>query len=189
MMRPDFYIAGLGCSAGCLEVLKVFFSHLPKKTGVAYIIVQHLLRNYTSKLDILLQTYTPLPIVRVAEDMRVNPDHIYLIPEGKYMVIEDGILRLIPRGPEQIINFAVDIFFRSLAAYAGPKAIGIILTGMGMDGLEGAKAIEKGGGIVFVQEPASATFKGMPEATITGNSPDGVMAPEQLAQTMERYAI
>ncbi len=189
MMGRDFYIAGLGCSAGCLDVLKVFFSHLPKQTGVAYVVVQHLLRSYTSKLDVLLQTHTSLPIVRVLEDMEVKPDHIYLMPEGKYMVIDDGVLKLIPRGPEQIINYAVDTFFTSLAAYVGPKAIGIILTGMGTDGLEGAKAIEKNGGIVFVQEPASATFKGMPEATITGNSPDGVMAPEQLARTMERYAI
>ena len=189
MIKPDFYIAGLGCSAGCLNVLKVFFAHLPKETGVAYIVVQHLSRNYTSMLDKLLEVHTSLPIVRVLKDMQVKPDHIYLMPEGKFMLIENGVLRLIPRKPEQIINYAVDIFFKSLAAYAGAKAIGIILTGMGMDGLEGAKAIEHNGGIVFVQEPASASFKGMPEATIEGNSPDGVMAPEELAQTMGRYSI
>lgn len=188
MVNHEFHIVGLGCSAGCLDVLKVFFAHLPKQTGIAYIVVQHLSRNYTSILDKLLQTRTHLPIIRVLEDMEVKPDHIYLMPEGKFMLIEDGILRLIPRQPEQIVNYAVDIFFKSLAAYAGNRAIGIILTGMGMDGMEGAKAIEGNGGVVFVQEPSSALFKGMPEATITGNNPDAVMPPAELAQTMKNYA-
>lgn len=187
MVKPDFHIAALGCSAVCLDVLKVFFANLPERTGVAYVVVQHLSRNYTSILDKLLQTRTSLPIVRVLKDMEVKPDHIYLMPEGKFMMIEDGILRLIPRAPDEIINYAVDIFFKSLATYAESKAIGIVLTGMGMDGVEGANAIEEHGGVVFVQEPSSALFKGMPEATITGNHPDGIMAPPELAQMMSNY--
>jgi two-component system, chemotaxis family, protein-glutamate methylesterase/glutaminase len=187
MVKPDFFIVGLGCSAGCLDVLKTFFAHVPKRTGIAFVVVQHLSRNYTSILDKLLQSKTKLPIVRVLEDMVLRPDHIYLLPEGKFMLIRDGILTLIPRAQEQVINYAVDIFFTSLAGYAGKKAIGIVLTGMGMDGLEGAKAIEGAGGVVFVQEPESAVFKGMPSATITGNNPDLVLPPAELAQALLKY--
>lgn len=187
MAKPDFHIAGLGCSAGCLDVLKTFFGNLPERTGVAYVVVQHLSRNYKSMLDKLLQPRTSLPIVRVEDDTKIEPDHIYLLPEGKFIQIEGGVFKLIPRSSKQIVNYAVDIFLGSLAVYAGPKAIGIIMTGMGWDGLEGAKAIEKHGGKVFVQDPSSALFKGMPEATISGNSPAAVMPPAELAQMMTKF--
>ncbi|MBW8684995.1 chemotaxis protein CheB [Chitinophaga rhizophila] len=187
MVKPDFFIVGLGCSAGCLDVLKTFFTHIPEGTGIAFVVVQHLSRNYTSILDKLLQSHARLPIVRVLEDMEIKPDHIYLLPEGKFMLIKDGILTLTPRTSTQIVNFAVDIFFRSLAVYAGNKAIGIILTGMGTDGMEGAKAIYKAGGVVYVQEPASAVFKGMPMAAISGDHPDLVLPPAQLAQALAKY--
>ena len=187
MVKPDFFIAGLGCSAGCLDVLKTFFSNVPEQTGIAFVVVQHLSRNYTSILDKLLQSHTKLPIIRVLQDMEIKPDHIYLLPEGKFMLIRDGVLRLIPRTAAQVVNYAVDIFFTSLAVYAGNKAIGIILTGMGTDGLEGVKAIEQSGGIVFVQEPASAMFKGMPVSVITGDTPDVILPPAELAQSLTKY--
>lgn len=187
MVKPDFFIVGLGCSAGCLDVLKTVFTHVPQKTGIAFVVVQHLSRNYTSILDKLLQAHARLPIVRVLEDMEIKPDHIYLLPEGKFLLIRDGILTLIPRTVEQVVNFAVDIFFTSLAAYAGNKAVGIVLTGMGMDGTEGAKAIERAGGSVFVQEPASAVFKGMPMTVITQNSPHVVLPPAELVEALLRH--
>lgn len=187
MVKPDFFIVGLGCSAGCLEVLRTMFAHVPEKTGIAFVVVQHLSRNYTSILDKLLQAHAKLPIVRVLKDMEIRPDHIYLLPEGKFMLIRNGILTLIPRAAEQVVNYAVDIFFTSLAAYAGNKAVGIVLTGMGTDGTEGAKAIERAGGIVLVQEPASAIFKGMPLTVITQNSPDVVLPPAELVEALVRY--
>ncbi|WP_186774209.1 chemotaxis protein CheB [Chitinophaga pinensis] len=187
MVKPDFFIAGLGCSAGCLDVLKTFFANVPEQTGIAFVVVQHLSRNYVSILDKLLQSHTKLPIIRVLQDMEIRPDHIYLLPEGKFLLIRDGILRLIPRTTTHVVNYAVDIFFTSLAAYAGNKAIGIILTGMGTDGLEGARAIEGAGGIVFVQDPASAVFKGMPVSVITGDEPDVILPPAELAQALTKY--
>jgi two-component system CheB/CheR fusion protein len=187
MVKPDFFIAGLGCSAGCLDVLKTFFANVPERTGIAFVVVQHLSRNYVSILDKLLQSHTKLPIIRVLQDMEIKPDHIYLMPEGKFLLIRDGILHLIPRTTTQVVNYAVDTFFTSLAAYAGNKAIGIILTGMGTDGLEGAKAIEGVGGIVFVQEPSSAVFKGMPVSVITGDEPDVILPPAELAQSLAKY--
>jgi len=186
MVKPKFHIAGLGCSAGCLDVLRIFFSNLPERTGVAYVIVQHLSRSYKSMLDKLLQPRTRLPIVRIGHDTKIEPDHIYLMPEGKFVQIEDGVFKLIPRRPEQIVNYAVNIFLKSLAVYAGSKAIGIILAGMGWDGLEGARAIDEHGGKVFVQDPSSTLFKGMLEATIRGNNPAAVMQPTELARMMAK---
>jgi two-component system CheB/CheR fusion protein len=187
MVKPDFYIVGLGCSAGCLDVLKTFFANLPTDTGMAYVVVQHLSRTYTSILDKLLQPFTDMPIIRVEGNTEVRPDNIYLLPEGKFILIDDGMLKLIPRRPDQIVNYAVDIFFSSLATYAGRRAIGLVLTGMGTDGVEGSKAITRVGGTVFVQEPASAVFKGMPVATITEDSPELVLPPAELAQSLMEY--
>lgn len=183
-MRSDFYITGIGCSSGCLEALRSFFLHIPGDTGLAFIVIQHLSKDYKSILDQLLTNYTFMPIIRVTSDITVEPNHIYLITENNFIKIQDGIIRVIPRRPDEIINRAVDIFFKSLAVNSKDKAIGIVMTGMGTDGLEGAKAIRREGGIVYVQDPTTTEYKGMPVATIEEDHPAEILAPDELARML-----
>ena len=183
-MTSDFYITGIGCSSGCLNALRSFFLNIPGDTGMAFIVVQHLLKDYKSILDQLLTNYTYMPVVRITADIKVEPDHIYLITENSFIKIQDGIIRVLPRKPEEIINRAVDIFFKSLAVNSKDKAIGIIMAGMGTDGLEGAKAIKREGGIVYVQDPMTTEYKGMPVTTIEGDHAAEVLAPDKLAKML-----
>jgi two-component system CheB/CheR fusion protein len=183
-MRSDFYIAGIGCSSGCLTALRSFFLNIPADTGMAFIVVQHLLKDYKSILDQLLTNYVFMPVVRITEDMEVLPNHIYLITENSFIKIQDGYIRVLPRKPDEIINRAVDIFFKSLAVNSKDKAIGIIMTGMGTDGLEGAKAIQREGGTVYVQDPKTTDYKGMPVTAIEEDHPAGVLSPEELARML-----
>lgn len=125
-----------------------------------------------------------MPVIRVTEDIKVEPDHIYLITENSFIKIQDNIIRVLPRRPDEIINRAVNIFFKSLAVNSKEKAIGIIMTGMGTDGLEGAKAIRREGGVVYVQDPATTDYKGMPATAIAEDHPIEIMAPDELARML-----
>ena len=183
-MGSGFYITGIGCSSGCLDALRSFFLHIPGDTGMAFIVIQHLSKDYKSILDQLLTNYTFMPIIRVTEDIAVEPNHIYLITENSFIKIQDDIIRVMPRKPHEIINRAVDIFFKSLAVNSKEKAIGIVLAGMGTDGLEGAKALSREGGIVYVQDPTTTDYKGMPVATIEDDHPAEILAPDALARML-----
>jgi chemotaxis response regulator CheB len=186
----DFYITAIGCSSGCLNALRTFFINIPGNTGMAFIVVQHLARNYKSMLDQLLTNYTFMPVVRITEDVKVEPNHIYLLTENNFIKIQHGILRVMPRKPDEVINRAVDIFFKSLAVDRKDRAIGIIMTGMGTDGLEGAKAIRREGGVVYAQDPLSTDYKGMPTATIIEDHPAQILPPDELARVLvETYKV
>jgi two-component system, chemotaxis family, protein-glutamate methylesterase/glutaminase len=160
----------------------VFFLNIPADTGIAFVVVQHLSRDYKSILDQLLVNYSFMPIVRVTADTEIKPNHIYLLTERIFIKVQDNVLRVIARKEDEVLNRAVNIFFKSLAVNSKSKAIGVILTGMGVDGLEGVQAIDREGGIVYVQDPATTPYKQMPTTMINENHPAGVMAPEDLAK-------
>jgi len=98
--------------------------------------------------------------------------------------LKDGIVVVRERGIKELINNAVDIFFTSLAADSREKAVGIILSGCGSDGLKGSKEIERNGGFVMVQSPGSSQFTGMPETIINQNDPMVKDEPKILAMQL-----
>jgi two-component system CheB/CheR fusion protein len=183
-MSKPFYIVGIGASAGGYEAIWKFFSHIPANPGMAFIVVQHLNRDHPSVAHKLLANHTPLPIYRARHGQVVAVNSIYQLPENKLMTIAQGRLLLRERAPEEIINWAVDIFFHSLAEDQKEKAIGIILSGMGSDGAAGAQAIHQQGGLVLVQEPASTPYQSMPRMAIYQDNPDLILPPAQLAQAL-----
>jgi len=181
--NTNFYIVGLGASAGGFEALVDFFSHLPEKTRAAFVIVRHLLRDSPTCQEKLLSMHTRMKVLRATNGQQVCPDHVYMLPENCTLTIKNGKLYLHPRNQEKI-NRAVDVFFTSLAADQKHRAIGIILSGLGSDGVDGANALHAHGGMVMVQQPESAQFKGMPETAIAGDDPDAILPPDKLAQML-----
>ncbi|MBM7706258.1 chemotaxis protein CheB [Chryseomicrobium aureum] len=88
---PEYYI-GIGASAGGLEALEQFFRKLPSSTGMAYIVVQHLSPDFKSLMDELLARYTKMPVLLAEAGMKVEADHVYLIPPKKNLTIFHGKL-------------------------------------------------------------------------------------------------
>ncbi|RYD58630.1 MAG: chemotaxis protein CheB [Sphingobacteriales bacterium] len=186
MEDKDFLVVGIGTSAGGLDALRSFFSNIPADSRSAYIVVMHLLRSYESRLDELLQKQASLPVKRVDEDMAIEPGIVYVMPENVYMTIESDILK--PRLREKAINNkAVDIFFDSLAKEFKQRAIAIVLSGVGSDGLKGVEKIEEAGGCVFAQDPDSTDFDGMPMSVIKFDKPKLIATPELLAKAVVDY--
>src|ERR1043165_3753615 len=113
--QAAFHVVGIGASAGGLDALERFFDALPTDTGMAFVVIQHLSPAFKSLMDQLLRRHTKLPIHLVEDGMQVEPNHVYLIPPKKEMIISDGRLLLSEREQNQELTLPIDVFFRSLA--------------------------------------------------------------------------
>jgi len=185
-LKPTHYI-GIGASAGGLEALQEFFSALPVDAGVGYVVVQHLAPDYKSMMDELLAKHTDMNIVNVEDGVEVLSNTIYLIPARRNILIAEGRLYLSEQMPDQGVSLPIDTFFKSLAVDQQDRAIGIILSGTGSDGSHGVKAIKESGGMVFVQEPQSAKFDGMPYNAIQTGCADFVLSLENISSQLVTF--
>lgn len=182
------YIVGLGASAGGLEALEAFFSEMPVDTGMAFVVIQHLAPDFKSLMDELLTRRTSMTIHKSENNMKIEPNSIYLIPPKKEMIVEDGALLLRDRNTSHAIpNLPIDIFFESLAHEYKNKAIAIIFSGTGSDGSRGIAAIHEEGGLVMCQRPESASFDGMPNSAIATNLVDVVVNPSEMPNVLVEY--
>jgi two-component system CheB/CheR fusion protein len=177
----------IGGSAGGQLAVSELLLHLPATTGLAYVYIQHLSPDYDSKLDLILSAKTAMPVLEGVHLMPVQPDHVYVIPPGKIMEVNDGVLILTPREPKPQPHLPVDQFFMSLAERQKDGAIGIVLSGMASDGTLGLKAIKVAGGITFAQDETAA-FQGMPQSAITEGVVDMVLSPKEIAGEIVRLS-
>ncbi|MES2127495.1 MAG: chemotaxis protein CheB [Pseudomonadota bacterium] len=161
-----FPIAGIGASAGGLEALEQFFQGVPADSGLAYIVVQHLDPTHKDLLVELLQRAMAMPVLQAAENQLVLPNHVYVIPPNCDLALRHGRLHLQAPAAPRGLRLPIDFFLRTLADECKGSAVAVILSGMGSDGTLGLGAVKEQGGAVFVQEPASAKFDGMPRSAI-----------------------
>ena len=171
-----------------MQPLVKMINNLAENTKAAFIIIPHLLRNGKSNLDFLLSKHSKMPAIKATNGMPLKPQKIYILPESKVMTLKNGHLILRDRRPDEIINHAIDTFFMSLALDAKEKAIGVILSGGGNDGLLGSKEIEKNNGVIIVQDPQTAEHPNMPNAIIESDTPNAILSPEEISHRIIQYA-
>ncbi|MBV9999736.1 MAG: PAS domain-containing protein [Verrucomicrobia bacterium] len=186
----DLIVVGIGASTGGFDAITAFLENLPEQTGMAFVLVQDLDPSDESTSDAVgtLGSKTGMPVKEASDEGRVEANHVYVIPPGADMVIEDGILRLSPRTSFDGQPMPVDIFLRALAADRHDRAIAVILSGPGSDGALGVQTVKAEGGITFCQEPASAGNPGMPAAAISTSCVDFVLAPAGIAGELGRIS-
>jgi two-component system CheB/CheR fusion protein len=184
-LKKDFYIVGIGSSAGGLEALNVFFDNAPFDSGMAF--VQHLSQTYKSHLSELIGQHTKMEVSWISDGTQVKPNCVYVIPPNKDLRIHRGILKLIKPTELHSNRKQIDSFFHSLAEDQKEMAIGIILSGTGTDGTLGLKDIKIGGGAAFVQEPKSTQFDGMSSSAIDSKMADYVLTPEKMSLQLLKY--
>ena len=146
--KQNFFVVGIGASAGGLRALEEFFEHMPTDSGAAFVVIQHLSPDFKSLMKELLERRTRMAIYRVTEGMELHPNSVYLIPPGKNLVLENRKLHLLEQEERSRhgLNFPIDIFLESLAKTYVERAIGVILSGTGSDGTNGLRAINEAGG-------------------------------------------
>ena len=121
----NFPIVGIGASSGGLETLEQFFANMPKDTGMAFVIIQHLDPTHIDIMAELLQRTTVMKVTQVTDHLQVKPNHVYVIPPNKSMSILNGYLHLFEPTELRGLRLPIDIFFRSLADDQQEKSIGL----------------------------------------------------------------
>ncbi|HEX7176471.1 MAG TPA: CheR family methyltransferase [Pyrinomonadaceae bacterium] len=172
----SFPVIGLGASAGGLQALKDFFTNMPVESGMAFVVIMHLSPKHESHAASLLQATTGMPVTQVTEAVKVEPNHVYVIPPTKNLEMSDGHINLTE--PERLHGgkqVAIDLFFRTLGDTHKEHAVGIVLSGMGSDGTNGLKRIKEQNGLAFAQDPKDAEHDSMPRHAIGSGLVDFVL--------------
>lgn len=177
-------IVCIGASAGGMEAIHELFDHLPEDTGFSFIVIQHLSSDHKSLMAELLSKHTTMKVLEATENTAVEPDSVYVIPNNRNLTISNRTLQLSDKEQGRSPNMAIDIFLHSLANDIGDKAIAVILSGTGTDGTKGITEIKRAGGVVFVQDPGTAKFDGMPYSAISSGNIDYILSPESIAEEL-----
>ncbi len=178
-------VVGIGASAGGLDAFLDLVSAMPADTGLAFVLIQHLDPHHDSMLVDILAGATAIPVQEVTDGVRIERDHIYVIPPDTEMTIQGGLLRLAPRTPK-MPHRPLDSFFYSLSKDRESDAIGVVLSGNDADGALGLQAVRDAGGITFAQTPESAKFDVMPRAAAA--AADFVLPPAGIAERLAGIA-
>jgi two-component system CheB/CheR fusion protein len=180
----QFPVVGIGASAGGLDAVKEFLKALPAKSGMAFVFIQHLSPDHESTLPDLLQKVTPFPVQSITDNIHLEQDHLYIIPQNKIVTTQDGILKLAPLDKKNKHNNTIDLFFSSLGVVHQSYAVGIVLSGALNDGTLGLQVIKSYGGLTFAQDEGSAAFDSMPKSAVNAGVVDFVLPPAQIAQRL-----
>ncbi len=187
--RPAFPIVGMGASAGGLEAFEKFFAHMPRDSGIAFILAQHLGPGRQEMFGELIDHFTAMQVQVIPADdgITIEPNRVYILPPQHDAALRNGKLILSDPEPVSGVRLPIDIFFRSLADELKERAIAIILSGTGSDGSKGLALIKEQGGMAMVQSPASASYDGMPQRAIETDMVDYILRPEEMPDQLIEY--
>jgi two-component system, chemotaxis family, CheB/CheR fusion protein len=158
-------VCAIGASAGGVGALQDFFGRIGDDLGLAYVVIIHLSPNHPSQLGEILANCTAMPVEQVEGKMRLKPNHVFVIPPDRELVIEGDDVAARPFAEPHGHRAPIDMFFRSVAQGRG-DGLSVVLTGAGSDGALDVRAVKAGGDVVFVQDPSEAAYSMMPRSAI-----------------------
>jgi two-component system chemotaxis response regulator CheB len=180
----------IGASTGgprAVSYLLKGIAHLARRMPI--LLVQHMPPIFTAVFAEQLSSETGLAAREGVDGERVEPGRVYLAPGGRHMGLAwtggEATIRLDDGPPVRHCRPAVDILFADAARYFGAGALGVVLTGMGTDGTDGARALVAAGGQVFAQDEATSTIWGMPGSIAKAGLARSVLALDALPAAIE----
>ena len=188
--KPHLGVAkcvGIGTSTGGPKALQTILSGLPKDFPAPILIVQHIAHGFLPGLADWLNQTTGLRIHIAAYGVSPLPSHVYLAPDGFHMGIgPGGVIHLSKAEPEGGLRPAVSYLFRSLAEVYGPRAVGLLLTGMGKDGAAELKLMRNKGAVTIAQDRATSVVHGMPGEAIALGGVTYVLSVDEIPAVLDR---
>ncbi|WP_430459768.1 protein-glutamate methylesterase/protein-glutamine glutaminase [Thalassolituus sp. LLYu03] len=169
----------IGTSTGGPAALQTLFKSIPGTFRTPIIIVQHMPGSFTKAFAERLNSLSPLMVKEASDGERIEPGHVYVAPGGMQLMVDrrgSGSIHI--RESDERVNYrpSVDIAFASAAKHYGNKTLGIILTGMGADGREGARLLKQSGATIWAQDEDSCVIFGMPLAVIKEGLSDEILS-------------
>lgn len=189
LTRDRFDVIVLGISTGGPQALRYIIPQLPVDFPVPIAIVLHMPVGYTTMYAERLNEIAAIEFCEAREGMEVRPGMVILAPAGKHLLFKrrpDGkvVVRLSLRPEGAQHRPSVDVMFRSAAETFGSRTLGVVMTGMGMDGKEGAAWIKARGGSVYTESEETCVVYGMPSAVAEAGLSDKVIRLERMADAL-----
>jgi len=188
LKEDEFYVVGIGASAGGLEAFEKFFQNMPPDPGLAFVLVTHLDPTHTSILPEILQKHTAMEVLQIKDGMKAQANKVFVAPPNNELAMLQGTFQLIEPTEIHVSRMPINYFLRTLAQDRQDKAICIILSGMGTDGTFGLRDIKGGLGMAMAQDVTSAKYAGMPKSAIETGLVDYVLPVEKIPDQLIKYA-
>jgi two-component system chemotaxis response regulator CheB len=179
----------IGSSTGGPSALESLFKMFSSKFPLPILIAQHLPRFFTKILTERLNNASNILVIEAQNDEVIEKGHAYIIPgDSHFFIYEPGPkIKLIPA--DDLPKPSVDMGFTSVAEHYGPGTIAVVLSGMGSDGVIGAKAVKQLGGHVIVQDEATSIIYGMPKAVKDAGYADEVLPLDRIVPRLMELCV
>ncbi|MHC4817988.1 MAG: chemotaxis-specific protein-glutamate methyltransferase CheB [Planctomycetota bacterium] len=185
-------VIAVAASTGGPDAVPRLLQALPRDFGLPILVVQHMPALFTRLFARRLDAQVPLRVAEAADGVSLEGGGVWIAPGGMHMVVEregEGLSLATRHGPAELsCRPSANVLFRSVARHYGPAALAVVLTGMGRDGLEGAKEIRSAGGRILAQDKASSVVWGMPGFVVEAGLTDHALKPEDLAREIAHLA-
>ncbi len=163
-------------STGGPRALEALVPRLPAPLGAGVLVVQHMPPGFTRPLAGRLDAAGPLAVREASDGERIRPDSVLLAPGGRHLEVTAAErVRLSDAPPVGALRPRADITLASAARHFGERVLAVVLTGMGDDGTEGARAVREAGGTVIAEDEATCVVWGMPRAVVRAGLHDAVV--------------
>ncbi|WP_421134231.1 CheR family methyltransferase [Alteromonas sp. A079] len=180
--EQSFFWVGVGASAGGLDAIQSLCKVLPSDANMVYIIALHLSPKHESKLTELIQRVSSLRVQTIVDGIEAQPNVIYITPPKYDVFVVNNTIHLASPDAKALAKPSVNTLLKSLAEQKGERSIGVVLSGTGSDGAHGVKVIRASGGCTYAQEPESAAYDGMPNASIDTDCVDFILTPTEIGK-------
>ena len=180
-------IVCVGGSAGGLDAYIRLLKNLPSDMGVAIVIVNHITIMPT-QLHEVLPRYTTMPVDLITENLRIVPNHVFIIPANRDLHVKGDVFQLKPISKPRGWPDVITVFLRSLTLCWDGKLIAVIVSGFDGDGAAALCDIQEIGGVTIAQKPSTAVQPDMPESAIDSGCIDFILSPEDIAKEIVRIA-
>jgi len=181
---PQFDVVAVGASAGGVEALHAVVTALPGDFPVPVLIVQHMDPRHKSMLAGLLGRRCKLRVKQAANDEAIEFGTIYIAQPDMHLIVRGDRLVLTDTKLVHFSRPSIDLLFESVADVYGDRAIGVILSGSGVDGAAGIRAIKSKGGTTLIQDPSTAAHAGMPQAARATGCVDVTLPLEEIGPAL-----
>jgi chemotaxis response regulator CheB len=183
----NFPIVCVGGSAGGLDAYIRLLQNLPADMGVAIVIVNHITK-FPTLLHEILPNHTTMPVDLITENLLIESNRVFIIPENRDLHVYNGEFRLEPISKPRGWPDVITVFLRSLTRHWDGKLIAVIVSGYDGDGAAALCDIKEVGGITIAQKLSTALRPDMPVSAIDTGCIDFVLSPENIAQEIMRIA-